>query len=170
MNYLEWNPVIPTSGNMINRTEISENGPAATFLMHNIVSLTLSKMLSLITDLKLKNMKWVSKIFFYASKVVKKVKENWEIGSPDYLSPQHPSHCLQELLLLSESFKVGLISVIQNYIYFSLNKQVFVLLSKGELIISTLWSWRDQHNKKASLVSMCANARVAGNGISWYQF
>lgn len=68
-NYSEWNPVIPTSSNMINGTEISKNGLAAAFLIHNTVSLTFSKMLSLISALKLKKKyiyiyKWDVQIFF----------------------------------------------------------------------------------------------------------
>lgn len=69
---------------MINGTEISKNGLAAAFLMHNILSLTFSKTLSLIPALKLKNINGMSNFFFAmtsddndnASEVVKKVKEN----------------------------------------------------------------------------------------------
>lgn len=54
---------------MINGTEISKNGLAAAFLIHNTVSLTFSKMLSLISALKLKKIyiyiyKWDVQIFF----------------------------------------------------------------------------------------------------------
>lgn len=54
-SYLERNPVILTRGNVINGTETSKNGLATMFLMHNIcVSLTFSKMFSLMPSLKLK--------------------------------------------------------------------------------------------------------------------
>lgn len=69
--------MIPTSSNVINGNEISKNGLAAAFLVHNIVSLTFSKMLSLISALKLKYIyiyiNGMSK--FFLSEVVKKVKE-----------------------------------------------------------------------------------------------
>lgn len=57
--------------------------------------------------------------FFYASEVVKKVKEIWEIGGPGYST----------VPLFAGTFPVEWIIqnwidflVIQNYIYFSLNK------------------------------------------------